>query len=324
MNNIPPFTLTNKLLTLVADISEKVGRLSVQFEREQNLRLRKVNRMRTIQGSLAIEGNTLSQEQVTAIIDGKRVIAPVREVQEASNAISAYEKLNIWEPSNGVHLLEAHQILMMGLNEQAGVYRSGGVGVMSGKQVVHMAPQAERVPKLMGDLLQWLETAGVHPLIASCVFHYELEFIHPFADGNGRMGRLWQSLILSHWHGVFAHLPVESLVHQHQEQYYQAIRSSTVQSNSVPFIEFMLGMIVDALNDGVSDGVNDGVKLDSIDQLILELLANKPNLTQNELMQKIAKSKSTVERRMRKLKQKGFIMRIGGDKNGHWQVVASK
>ncbi|WP_332397218.1 Fic family protein [Vibrio metschnikovii] len=196
----PPFTITTEILNLVADISEAIGRLTVEFEQEKLLRLRKVNRMRTVQGSLAIEGNTLSEAQITAIIEGKRVIAPPKEVQEARNAIAAYEAIGSWQPSKSKDLLTAHQLLMTGLVEEAGRYRSQGVGVMSGDQVVNMAPQADRVPKLMGELLAWLRTTNVHPLMASCIFHYEFEFIHPFADGNGRMGRLWQTLILSQWH----------------------------------------------------------------------------------------------------------------------------
>ncbi len=152
--------------------------------------------MRTIQGSLAIEGNTLSEEQITAILDGKLVMAPPKEIQEATNTITVYEQIEQWQIDSEKHLLEAHKLLMMGLAKDAGHYRNGGVGVMSGEQVLHMAPQADRVPKLMFDLLGWLVKTKIHPLVASCVFHYEFEFIHPFADGNGRMGRLWQALIL--------------------------------------------------------------------------------------------------------------------------------
>ncbi|KGJ92083.1 Fic family protein [Thalassotalea sp. ND16A] len=251
----PPFTLTSKILSLVADISEAVGRLTVLSEREQDFKLRRVNRIRTIQGSLAIEGNTLSTDQITAILDGKRVIAPLREVKEAHNALAVYERLADWQPSSNNDLLAAHRELMLGLVEDAGMYRQGGVGVMSGDKVVHMAPQGDRVPKLMADLLAWLESNDDHPLIASCVFHYEFEFIHPFSDGNGRMGRLWQSLLLSKWNISFVNIPVESLIHQHQGEYYQAINQSTIKSDSAPFIEFMLVMILDAINsfDALSD-----------------------------------------------------------------------
>jgi Fic family protein len=168
-------------------------------------------------------------------------------VQEARNALVAYEQLEAWQPASEQHLLDAHALLMKGLIDDAGHYRHSGVGVMKGDQVLHMAPPANRVSKLMRDLLQWLEMTNQPPLIASCVFHYEFEFIHPFADGNGRMGRLWQTLILNRWQPLFAHVPVESLVHAHQAEYYAAINHSTQQADSAPFIEFMLSMLRDAI-----------------------------------------------------------------------------
>lgn len=240
----PPYTLTPGIVSLVAEIAERVGQLTLASE--DRLRLRRANRIRTIQGSLAIEGNTLSEEQITAIVEGKLVIAPPREIQEVRNALSAYERLDHWRPEREADLLEAHGILMAGLLEEAGRYRSGGVGVMQGEQVIHMAPPAKRVPELMADLLDWLATCEEHPLIAGAVFHYEFEFIHPFADGNGRLGRLWQTLILSRWRPVLADLPVESLVHAHQADYYQAIAESTEQTDSAPFIQFMLEHILAA------------------------------------------------------------------------------
>jgi len=246
----PPYTITPTILNLVAQISEAVGRLAVLADQAQSLRLRRISRIRTIHGSLAIEGNTLSEAQITAILDGKRVIAPPREVLEVRNALAAYEHFSAWQPELEADLLDAHRVLMIGLIDEAGRYRCGGVGVMAGAQVIHMAPQAERVPMLMADLLAWLASTQVHPLIASSVFHYEFEFIHPFADGNGRMGRLWQSLILARWHSLFASVPVESLVYEHQAEYYQALQDSTRQADSAPFIEFMLRMIFDALTTG--------------------------------------------------------------------------
>lgn len=244
----PPFSITPKIIRLIADINQQLGRLSVQDEKRQ-LKLRRINRIRTIQGSLAIEGNTLSEAQITAILEGKRVIAPPREILEARNALQAYEQFDRWLPDNEEHLLLAHRLLMTGLVDDAGMYRQGNVGVMNGSQVVHMAPPASRVPQLMADLLGWLKTTEQHPLIASCVFHYEFEFIHPFSDGNGRMGRLWQTLILSKWFPLLAQLPVESMIHASQSQYYQAINQSTTQSDCAAFIEFMLKVIHNTLQD---------------------------------------------------------------------------
>ena len=243
----PPFSITPAIVTLVGKISEAVGRLTILHEQSKSLRLRRINRVRTIRGSLAIEGNQLTEAQVTAILDGKRVIAPPREVQEVRNALAAYERFDDWEPAAEKDLLEAHRILMSGLIDEAGNYRHGGVGVMEGSHVIHMAPPADRVPALMGDLFHWLATSDAHPLIASSVFHYEFEFIHPFADGNGRMGRLWQSLILASWNTLFADLPVENLIVEHQSEYYHSLEESTRQADSSPFIEFMLTMIFDAV-----------------------------------------------------------------------------
>ncbi|TMN98287.1 Fic family protein [Pseudoalteromonas sp. S558] len=323
----PPFTLSNKTLTLVAKIGESIGRLTVQQEQAQLLRLRKVNRMRTVQGSLAIEGSTLTQQQITAILDGKRIIAPPKEVQEAHNAINSYDALTQWQPTNPSDLLSAHLLMMVGLVNDAGMYRQEGVGVMSGEQVVHMAPQAERVPKLMAELLEWLESSDVHPLVASCVFHYEFEFIHPFSDGNGRVGRLWQMLILSKWHDVFINIPVESMVHQHQDDYYLAIRQSTQQTDSAPFIEFMLQMIFDAITEaktseteGLNAGLSEGLKLSDVDKVILAFIEQDRYMTNAQLAEKSGKSQSTIERRIKVLKDVGLITRIGAKKTGYWQV----
>jgi Fic family protein len=243
----PPYTITSEILGLVARISEAVGRLNVLTEQFRALRLQRISRIRTIRGSLAIEGNTLSEAQITAILDGKRVIAPPREVQEVRNALAAYDHFESWQPEVEKDLLDAHRMLMSGLIDEAGMYRRGGVGVMAGRRVIHMAPPADRVPQLMSDLCRWLAATDAHPLIAGSVFHYEFEFIHPFADGNGRLGRLWQSLILARWNPLFANIPVESLVFEHQSEYYQALQESTNRIDSAPFIAFMLRMILDAV-----------------------------------------------------------------------------
>jgi Fic family protein len=243
----PPYTITPAILNRVAQIGEAVGRLSVLTDQAKALRLRRINRIRTIRGSLAIEGNTLSEAQITAILEGRRVIAPPKEVQEVRNAIAAYDHFDKWRPEVEADLLEAHRILMAGLIDEAGVYRRGGVGVLAGSRVIHMAPPAKRVQALMRDLFLWLAGSDTHPLVTGSVFHYEFEFIHPFADGNGRMGRLWQSLILAHWNPLFADIPVESLVFEHQAEYYRALQESTNQTDSAPFIDFMLRMILNAV-----------------------------------------------------------------------------
>ena len=249
----PPYTITQEILNRAAAISEAIGRLTVLTDRAKALRLRRINRIRTIHGSLAIEGNTLSETQVTAILEGKRVIATPREVQEVKNALAAYDRFDTWKPDTEKDLLEAHRLLMSGLIDEAGMYRHGGVGVMADQQLIHMAPSADRVPQLMADLFGWVAATDAHPLIASSVFHYEFEFIHPFADGNGRMGRLWQSLILADWNPLFADLPVESLIFEHQAEYYQFIEESTRQTDSAPFIAFMLRMILDTVTSSTPE-----------------------------------------------------------------------
>lgn len=270
---------------------ENIGRLTVLEEIQDSLKLRKANRIRTIQGSLAIEGNTLSTEQITAILNGKTVIAPPKEVQEVRNAIKAYEAFQQWQPGQEVDLLQAHQMLMTGLIDEVGQYRHSGVGVMSGDQVVHMAPPANQVPRLMNDLLEWLNDSEEHPLIQSSVFHYEFEFIHPFADGNGRMGRLWQTLILSRWNPIFANIPVESLIYQNQKAYYEALQVSTDRTDSALFIEFILQMILDAILSSTdtaqdSDHVTAQVNVQVSDQVQRLFSAMKQeDYTLAELMQ---------------------------------------
>ena len=242
----PPYTITPGLLVRVEQIGEAIGRAEAAGI-SQDLRLRRVNRIRTIHGSLAIEGNVLSEEQVSTILDGKPVVAPPKDVQEARNAIRAYDLYRQWNPAGEADLLHAHQVLMTGLLDMPGRYRRTGVSVTGGGEVHHVGPPAGRVPHQMANLLAWLDGADEHPLIASSIFHYEFEFIHPFEDGNGRMGRLWQTLILTRWKALFAHVPVESLVHARQSDYYDAIRRSSATGENTPFITFMLEVILEAL-----------------------------------------------------------------------------
>ncbi len=242
----PPYSITTDILFRVEQIGEAIGRAEAAGV-WQNLRLRRINRIRTICGSLGIEGNILSEAQVSAILDGKPVAAPLKDIQEVRNAIKAYDQYQQWNPDSEADLLHAPRVLMLGLLDAPGQYRRTGIGVMGGGEVHHIGPPARRVPLLMANLLAWLGSTDEHPLIASSVFHYEFEFIHPFEDGNGRMGRLWQTLILTHWKPLFAHIPVESLVHARQSDYYEAIRQSSAGGESTPFIAFMLEIIHAAL-----------------------------------------------------------------------------
>ena len=243
----PPYTITPAILDLSIRIGEAIGRAEAGAVGE-NLRLRRINRIRTIQGSLAIEGNTLTEDEITTILEGRPVIAPPREIQEVRNAFGAYDMFPRWNPASEADLLRAHEMLMVGLLDAPGRYRRVGVAVGGGGEMHHIGPPADRVPHLMANLLSWLGGTTEHPLIASAVFHYEFEFIHPFEDGNGRMGRLWQTLILTRWNPLFAWIPVESLIHARQSEYYEAIRESSAKGESTPFITYMLKAIHEAIS----------------------------------------------------------------------------
>ncbi|PPD49412.1 MAG: cell filamentation protein Fic [Methylobacter sp.] len=239
---------------MVAEISEQLGRWSANLgEGDEGLspQLRRGNRIRTIQASLAIEHNSLTVEQVTAVLEGKRVLGLPREIQEVRNAFAAYEQLPQWQPHNPNHLLLAHGLLMQGLVDDAGRWRNSGVGIYREQQLVHMAPPPSQVQRLMTDLLAWLKQCTVHPLVASCVFHYEFEFIHPFSDGNGRMGRLWQTLILSQWKSALAYLPVETVIRHQQSDYYAALSAADQASDATGFVEFMLQALLAAMQEVV-------------------------------------------------------------------------
>jgi Fic family protein/very-short-patch-repair endonuclease len=324
----PPFTLTSEILNLVAEISQQVGELNAS-QLNASSQLRKQNRIKTITGTLAIEGNTLTEEQVTAIVEGKPVLGSMRELAEVKGAIAAYDALPTFTPSAIDDLLTAHGLMLSDIFANAGEFRSKGVGIHKGGVVHHVTPPAHQVSGLMTDLIQWLKQTKDHPLIASCVFHYEFEFIHPFADGNGRMGRLWQTLILSKWQPIFINIPVESLVHQHQEAYYLAIRNSTAQTDCSPFIRYMLQMILDAIEDstsrqlenaGISAGINAGLKLSPLDHAILELIKADRYITNAMLAEQTGKALSTIERRIKKMKEHLFLKRVGAKKTGHWEV----
>ena len=224
------------------------------------------------------------------------MIAHLKEVQEVHNAIKAYEAFQQWQPSQEKDLLQAHQVLMTGLIDEVGQYRHSGVGVMSGDRVVHMAPPANQINRLMADLLNWLNDSEVHPLIQSSVFHYEFEFIHPFTDGNGRMGRLWQTLILSRWNPILANIPVESLIHQNQKAYYEALQASTDRTDSAPFIEFILQMILEAIlgsNDTAQDSDHATAQVDvQVSDQVQRLISamKQEDYTLAELMQLVGLS----------------------------------
>ena len=259
-NEQPPFEITNKIVDLVAQVAELAGRLSVSDRLSADPVLRRANRIRTIHGSLAIEQNTLSLEQVTAVLGGKQVLAPPKDVAEVKNAYEIYERLDGLDPYSIDDLLTAHGVMTRGLVEESGVFRSRPVGVVDQTgQVVHLGTLPQYVPESVQKLLDWTRDSDVHMLIKSCVFHYEMELIHPFADGNGRIGRLWHTLLLSRWAPIFAWLPVESIIHENQQGYYDAINASNDAGASTAFIEFMLSVIKSSLMEALdaSDEMSD-------------------------------------------------------------------
>ncbi len=239
----PPYEITSSILKLITSISEKIGEINANLLDKPSPKLRKQNRIKTIHSSLKIEGNTLTEEQITALLENKRVIGPKKDVIEVLNAIKIYENLKKYSPFKEKSFLKAHQYLMNGLIEKAGKYRKQGVGIVKGSKVEHLAPPFENVPYLMNDLFQYLEKSDEIELIKSCVFHYEMEFIHPFVDGNGRMGRLWQTLILMEKYPLFEFIPFETLISNEQEKYYKALAESDKSGNSTKFIEYMLNVI---------------------------------------------------------------------------------
>jgi len=243
INMKPPYEITPKILKLITSISEKIGEVNANLLNKPSPQLRKQNKIKTIHSSLKIEGNTLSEEQITALIENKRVIGPKKDIREVLNAIRIYENLKKFNPFNEKSFLNAHQSLMNNLIENSGKYRTQGVGIVKGTKIEHIAPPYENVPFLMKDIFEYLKNPNEIELIKSCVFHYEMEFIHPFLDGNGRMGRLWQTLILMHKYPVFEYLPFETLISKDQEKYYNALSESDKSGKSTKFIEYMLTVI---------------------------------------------------------------------------------
>ncbi len=320
----PPFTVSAKAINLIAKISSQLERYAIRMEQEDTLRLRRANRIKTIHSSLAIEGNTLSEGEVQAVLEGKKVVAPLKEIQEVKNAIKTYELYPKLNPFSIQDLLLAHGTMMSGLVDETGMFRKGGVGVFDGDKPIHIAPPADRVRDLMSDLFGWLENADDHLLIRSCVFHYEFEFIHPFADGNGRIGRLWQSLILGRLNPIFEHLPVENMVYSNQQAYYHAINRSSDLGDSGPFIDFMLEEILNALvgHQGKSNAdIADKKGLNFQQQRVLGYLRADRHTTAAKIAADLNMSARQIERMLADMKAKGIIRRIGANRNGYWGIV---
>ena len=325
-NKKPPFEITNTMIHEVAEIAELVGKLTSTNQLSANPTLRRTNRIRTIHGSLAIEQNTLSLEQVTAVLNGKQVLAPPKDIAEVKNAYEIYERLDELDPYSVDDLLTAHGIMTQDLIEESGVFRSRPVGVVDQEgHVLHFGTLPQYVPDLVMELLDWVKKSDIHMLIRSCVFHYELELIHPFADGNGRIGRLWHTLLLSRWNPTFAWLPVESMIHARQPEYYAAINASNASGESTVFIEFMLSTIkaslIDAINtsDEMSDAPMDKATLRW--NQIEKFLETHEFIMNADVRELFNVSAATANRILAGFTADGKLVKYR--KGGHWVYVSN-
>lgn len=308
----PPYDITTSIIELISSISEKIGQVNAIYLVKQSPQLRKQNRIKTIHSSLQIEGNALTQEQITAIVENKRVLAPQKDIIEVINAIKVYDKLKSFKPYSEKSFLEAHRLLMHGLVENNGKYRTSSVGIVKGSQLKHLAPPAENLPFLMKDLFDYLKKIHEIPLLKACVFHYEMEFIHPFLDGNGRMGRLWQTVILMNEYPVFEFLPIETIISQTQEDYYKALSKSDKQGKSTVFIIYMLEVIDKALSELLK--FNNRI-LSDIDRLEYFLEITNSEFKRNDYMNIFKDiSTATASRDLKKGIELNLITK-SGDKN---------
>jgi Fic family protein len=324
-NYSPIYKLTPKIANHVIKISKDLERINIIREQVLAPHLRRENRIKTIRSSLYIEANSLSLEQVADVIDGKKVVGPLHDIQEVKNAMEAYNKLLECNPYSLEDLLHQHGLMTKDTVTESGVFRSGGVGVFSASIPIHVAPPADQVPILAKQLLDWAKSTDLPQLIKSCIFHYEFEFIHPFSDGNGRMGRMWQTLLLYQENPVFGWLPVETIIADHQSEYYEAIHQSTKENDSAIFAEFMLEVIAEAVtefkdNQGVV-GKSICVPLSTTEQAVLKEITANPYVTYSDVSLKITKTSKTVQRTVASLKERGLIRRSGSDKSGRWVLL---
>ena len=296
-NYTPPFTATESITNLVIEIAELTERISLSDRLSRNPKLRRENRIRSIHSSLAIEQNSLTMDQVSDIIDGKRVLGPPQDIREVKNAYEAYELLTRLNPYSIKDLLKAHKVMMSDLVKESGTFRSRGVGVYAGTELIHAGTPPQYVPDLMGQLFTWLKESKLHPLVKSCIFHYEFEFIHPFADGNGRLGRLWHTLILAKWREFFLWIPIETMIHERQDAYYQALNASNAAGESTVFVEFSLKVIRDLLLElSENEAGPEEIRQNSTEDKLLALLRQGERHTAKSLALELEISERQVQR----------------------------
>ena len=314
----PPYSITSKMVNLISSISEELTKIEYHKDKTITPKLRKVNRVKTLAGTLEIEGNFLGEEKITALLEGKTVLGTYQEILEVEGAIEAYKELENYRFDRLEDLLKAHKLLMSGILKNAGEFRNINVGVGDKDGVTHIAPQPTMVLPLMSDLFEWLKNSDEHPLITSCVFHYEFEFIHPFNDGNGRLGRLWQSVILYNYREVFNAIPTESIVRENQTRYYEAIENSTSLGESTPFVEFMLEVILTTIRSSVKNSVKSSV---NTEDKILDYLKENPKTTIKQLAQMLNLTSRAIEKQIANLKKENRLLRVGSARKGHWEVL---
>ncbi|MWV63015.1 winged helix-turn-helix transcriptional regulator [Helicobacter saguini] len=319
----PPFVITPKILNLVVEICENLKILNLNNKHILTPHLRKKNRIKTIRATLAIENNTLNLQQVSAIIEGKAVLGDKNEILEVKNAFNAYEKIMDFNALSIKDLLKAHAIMMQGLIKDNGKFRQDSVGIFKDKKLIHLPPPANFIESHIKNLLSWYKKSELHALIKSSIFHYEFEFIHPFSDGNGRIGRMWQSKLLGIYNEVFYFLPIEEIIKKTQKKYYKALSDSDKSASSEIFVEYMLDSILKAIKELKNDPLNVAinVSINNTQKAILKLIKNKPNITQKEIATKLNLSLKTINRAISNLTTKGYIERIGAKKSGYYKIL---
>jgi Fic family protein len=344
MANRPPYTITENATDCLAKIVEAATRLEFGTDFKRNIRLHRENRLRTIHSSLAIEGNSLSLDEMTAVLDGKLVAGKQEEIKEVKNAYEAYDKIMTFDPYEEKDFLKAHKLMTQGLIKESGEFRSGDVGVFDGDVAIHIGARPQFVPQLIRELLGWAKRSELHAVMKSAVLHYEIETIHPFADGNGRMGRLWQTLLLAKWNMIFAWMPMESVLYENREGYYQAIADARSANDSGVFIEFTLSALLNIIKTQVkqadeqtSYSVSDKDEfiekfVENADEFvekfvdnetqrsILRLLIAQPKISAKRIAGEVGMSSRGVQKSIDVLKKRGLVERIGSAKGGHWLV----
>ena len=320
-NNYPPYTITDKMLNYATDIMKKIGEANYFESLNRYPELRRKSRIRSIHSSLAIENNQLSLFQVEDVINGKMVIGDQKDIQEVKNAYEAYEQIDKVNPYSVEDLKKIHGILTFLVEKDAGKFRNHGEAVYDGNVEIFMAPPHRLVPTLMDNLFNWMNEVRdkISPLILSCIFHYEFVFIHPFHDGNGRTARLWQTAILAHWEKAFTYLPIESMIKKSQNEYYKVIDNCNKAGNATEFIEFMLKMIDDTI-DEITKTTTQETAQETTQEKILKLIKSNPSITQTQMAKVLGITRDGVSYNIKQLKDNGIIERVGATKNGYWIV----